>query len=129
MKWVDVKGYEGIYRVSDQGDLLNKKLGKTNKLNKRTDGYVNVNLYKNSERTSIYLHRLVYISFNPDADISDKVINHKNTIRFDNRLCNLEAITRSENNKPKNVAKKMNIEITQYEMHTLERILEKCQKA
>lgn len=46
---------------------------------------------------TMYVHRLVWMAFNPDVDISNYVVNHLNHQRDDNRLSNLESVTQQAN--------------------------------
>ena len=58
---------------------------------KHTNGYSRVSI----QRKDYYVHRLVAYEF--IGDIKGKEVNHKNSKKNDNRLCNLEIVTRSEN--------------------------------
>lgn len=111
-EWRDIPGYEGLYQVSNLGNVRsmsrvqrNKKLGTTYfrqqrgrqrilRKNKRL-GYIYVDLWNISGRTH-RVHRLVAKAFlTPDKSRPD--VNHKNGDKTDNRLENLEWCTKSEN--------------------------------
>lgn len=61
-------------------------------------GYFQIGLYKNNVRYFIGVHRLVAEAFIPNPN-NKTCINHKNGIRTDNRVENLEWVTYSENMK------------------------------
>lgn len=100
--WKDVIGYEGLYQVSNFGNIraLNYRKCKGKVINlKNFDngyGYHIVNMHKNGKHRSEKVHRLVAISFlnNPD-DLP--LVNHINGIRNDNRAENLEWCTHAKN--------------------------------
>lgn len=112
--WKDIVGYEGYYQVSNLGGFRsvdryivdkngNKKFvkSKTYDLTKKSyrdkDGYVEVALCKLGKTKYYRVHRLVWEAFN--GKIQDgMVINHKNEIKNDNRLSNIEVCTVLYNN-------------------------------
>lgn len=91
--WKDIKGYEGLYQVSNLGrvkslgNLQNKKekLLKTNICN----GYYAVYLYKNSKKKICLCHRLVAEAFIPNPK-NLPFVNHKDDNKLNNRMDNLE---------------------------------------
>ena len=93
--WKDVIGYEGIYQVSDIGNVRNVKSGKTLKPNLDTKGYLMIRLYKNAKFKICRVHRLVAEAFIPNPE-NKPTVDHINTIRTDNRLCNLRWFTQQE---------------------------------
>ena len=110
--WKDIKNYEGLYQVSDLGDVKSlpkfrrttknyNQLGyisKTKLLRKRKTkrGYYLVTLYKDKEAKSMYVHRLVAENFISNID-NKPCINHKDGDKTNNNKNNLEWCTYSEN--------------------------------
>jgi hypothetical protein len=95
--WKNINCY---YRVSNLGNVESCKMGYWRSMNKTKmpKGYLCVNLSENNKAKKQYVHRLVAIYFlsNP---LCKKTVNHKNGIKDDNRVENLEWATQSENNK------------------------------
>jgi len=99
--WKDVVWYEGIYQVSNLWRIrsLNiRRWGKEKILNpwKTKYWYTISTLWKLGTSNSSFLHRLVAQAFIPNPQ-NKPYINHKNWIRHDNRIENLEWCTGSEN--------------------------------
>jgi len=96
----DIKGFEGIYKVSNIGNV---KSIYTNKLigsicgEGDSYGYRHVVLWKDGEKVKdAKVHRLVAKAFIPNPK-NKPYINHINAIRNDNRVSNLEWCTHTEN--------------------------------
>jgi HNH endonuclease len=106
-KWKRVLGYES-YMVSDAGSMVRvrtygkepKAVWKPVAARPKKDGYITYHLCEDGVRKDPLAHRLVW-----EAHVGSIAegfeINHKNGIKADNRLVNLECITRSENMKHK----------------------------
>jgi hypothetical protein len=96
--WKDVVGYEGLYRISNQGTVCRLyKNGKVNFMTPRIlNGYWRVKLCNCNTQKEYFLHRLIAQAFIPNPDNKPE-INHINGIKTDNRIENLEWVTRSEN--------------------------------
>ena len=95
--WKPIKGYEGLYEVSDKGQVRNSK-GQLKTLKKDKDGYYKVCLSKNSKKRPYFVHRLVAEAFIHNKD-NKPVVNHIDGNKTNNRVANLEWVTRSENDK------------------------------
>ena len=105
--WKDVVGYEGLYQVSNLGNVKSLKFGKertlkygivpNNLINRIYKSHF-VNLYKDGKIKRFYVHRLVYQAFNGVIPEGYQ-IDHINNDPEDNRLENLQLLTRSENCK------------------------------
>ena len=90
----DIEGYEGLYQISNYGNVksLNyKKTGKDGLLKPQydSDGYCQVSLYKHHKGKSFPIHRLVAEHFidNPDNLYE---VNHKDENKLNNCVDNLE---------------------------------------
>lgn len=94
--WKNVKGYEGLYLVSDLGRLKSLRKNKIMKPEKTLSGYLRLSLTRNGRSKQKYIHQIVASAFIENVDSKDQV-NHKNEIKSDNRVCNLEWCTPSEN--------------------------------
>tara|TARA_R110000744_G_C19135943_1_gene537618 strand:- start:69 stop:593 length:525 start_codon:yes stop_codon:yes gene_type:complete len=103
--WKDVKGYEGYYQISNLGNIKNIKYLKTKKCNNdlllklkpcKHKGYVKVTLQKDGQKEYYLVHRIVAEHFIPN-DKNKATVNHKNGIKYDNSVGNLEWATYSEN--------------------------------
>lgn len=108
--WKDVKGYEGLYEVSNFGrvkskdrrvkvvykstfykNLKGKILKPTN-----TIGYDKVALYKEGRQKYHNIHRLVAEAFIPNEN-NLPIVNHKDESRNNNHVDNLEWCTHKYN--------------------------------
>lgn len=98
--WKNVVGYEGLYMVSDCGSAKSVKFGKERSLIPQLcrDGYFRVTLRINNAPKRFSVHRLVALAFITNHE-NKRCINHKNGIKTDNNVENLEWCTYSENLK------------------------------
>ena len=82
-KWIDIKGYEGEYRISSEGRVYSVKNNLLMKLRKKDNGYINVKLTKNGKSKHYLVHRIVAENFLENID-NKKQVNHINKIKDDN---------------------------------------------
>lgn len=99
--WKDIAGYEGLYQVSNLGNVRslnwrNTKLTKNLWLKPHNKGYLQVELAKNGTKKSFVVHRLVASAFleNP---FGYEEVNHKDEDKRNNNVENLEWCNRSYN--------------------------------
>lgn len=88
--------FSDTYEVSDNGNVRNIKTGRLLKPQKTNSGYLQLMLQKNGIKKHFYIHRLVAYMFLPMIDGKSEV-NHKNEIKTDNHVSNLEWCDRSYN--------------------------------
>lgn len=99
--WKDVVGYEGLYLVSNLGNVRSLKSGKILKPTYTRTGYAIVWLYGKEHlngRTgkAFSVHKIVANAFCIKG-VLDCEVNHINEDKSDNRACNLEWCTHKEN--------------------------------
>jgi hypothetical protein len=110
-KWKDVPGYEGYYQVSDIGNVksmsrLIQRIYKNKtpscffskekilKPVRKSKGYYHLTLHKDGIAKQATIHRLVMSAF---SGVSSMEINHKDGIKANNVLENLEYCDRKHN--------------------------------
>ena len=103
--WRDIKGYEGLYQVSDQGRV--KSLERKDRFGRvikerilrpsvGVRGYLYVDLCAGGKRKRLRVHRLVGEAFLLRAEGKD-AINHKDEDKTNNNVWNLEWVSHKEN--------------------------------
>lgn len=92
---IDIKNYEGLYAVTENGEVFNYKLNRFIK-QQRIGNYLTVALYKDKKHKQFYVHRLVGEAFleNPN---NHPVINHIDENPLNNNVSNLEWCTQQHN--------------------------------
>lgn len=100
--WKDIPGYEGLYQVSNTGQVRSLNYRRTGKKQilkpgYTKDGYETVNLNKEGSYKTYKVHRLVAMAFisNPN---NYPVVNHIDENKTNNAVWNLEYCTREYNN-------------------------------
>ena len=105
--WKPVKGYEGIYEVSNfsrvKALIRKTRTWQIHKesiasVNSKTRGYVKFGGHKNNIKEHLLMHRVIAEAWIPNPNNFPDV-NHINAIRDDNRIENLEWVTHSMNMK------------------------------
>lgn len=96
---IHIDGVErGRYRVFTNGQIYDSFRGSFRKEQDNGYGYKNVAFYIGEGKYKIvYIHRLVCKSFLPQKTLDGLEVNHKNHIKSDNYLDNLEWVTSSQN--------------------------------
>ena len=105
-RWIDIKGYEGLYQVSNLGRVKSLRRTKPNgqtvierilKESDNTRGYKYVSLSKHGILHKEYIHRLVALHF-LDNPMNYKYVNHKDEFKSNNNVNNLEWCSVEYNN-------------------------------
>lgn len=100
--WKDVAGYEGLYQVSNLGRVKSLKYRKKNeervlaRYQRKEKDYIRVQLWHGGKLKFAQVHRIEYEAFYGPIPEGMEV-NHINEDKTDNRLENLNLMTRKEN--------------------------------
>jgi hypothetical protein len=111
--WKDIAGYENLYQIGSDGSIKmvretlqrktdrkprpNPYYGKIMRCKLNGAGYLSTCFTKDGVTKMVSPHRLVAEAFIPNPE-NKRTVNHKNGIKTDNRLENLEWATSSEQN-------------------------------
>ena len=85
----DIKGYEGLYAITPEGEVWSYKRKKFLVLIADKKGYLRVNLCKDGKVKHYRIHRLVAEAYIPNPDNLPQV-NHKDENKANNCIQNLE---------------------------------------
>lgn len=100
--WKPVKGYEGLYEVSNYGRVRSLDYGRTGKIRVLKPGldghgYLKVCLSIGGKHKTLFIHRLVAIAFIPNPN-NYPIINHRDCNPLNNHVDNLEWCSYGYNN-------------------------------
>ena len=106
--WKDIPNYEGLYQISNYGNIKNIKRNRIKKLTINKDGYYITKLSKNNKKKIYLIHRLVADTFliknnykshknENNININELVVNHKHENKLNNHVENLEWCTTKYN--------------------------------
>lgn len=102
--WKDIKGYEGLYEISNLGQVRSIprkgtfKYKHILKTKKNKSGYLMVHLFKNGKGKAFTVHRLVAKTF-LEKSLNKQDVNHIDGNKENNYVSNLEWMTHKENMK------------------------------
>ena len=95
-RWADIKGFEGLYQISNKGRV--KRENKILKLCHNNYGYLHLSLCKENHAKTILVHTLVAKAF-IDNPYNYKQINHIDGNKENNSVSNLEWCSQKTNNR------------------------------
>lgn len=95
-EWKDIITHKGLYQISNLGRIRNNKR-QILKQELLENGYLRTHLSKNGKVKWYLVHRLVAEAFIDDNPSGLPYVNHKNEIKTDNRITNLEWCTQDYN--------------------------------
>lgn len=96
--WRDIKGYEGLYQISNKGRVWSVKRQIYMKQNIVNSYYQLSLVCKNGKQKSEKVHRLVALTFLGEPPEGKTVVNHKDENKLNNCVENLEWCDSTYNN-------------------------------
>lgn len=127
--WKDIDEFNGVYKISNVGNIVSFKKNVPKVLNPKPlkNGYKLVHLTYAGVNKKYSIHRLVAITFIPNLE-NKPCINHKNGIKTDNRVENLEWCTSSENTKHAYFNQLMKTKISRLQINEIKKSYNRNQK-
>lgn len=96
--WKDIPDFNGLYQVSNLGNVRSLITNRLLKINGDNYGYLQVILYKDKKRITGKVHRLVAKAF-IENQYNKPQVNHKDGNKLNNHVSNLEWMTNKENKR------------------------------
>jgi len=98
-KWRPVPNFEGLYEISQAGNIRSAKNKRrmAREPSGRTRAYRRVSLWPQGRRKHLQVHRLVAEAFHGPAPSKDHIVCHKDDIGHHNHKDNLYWGTRDDN--------------------------------
>lgn len=108
-EFVDIKNYEGLYQISNYGNVKSLSRSINNGKYTRasidiisstqynTGGYKIITLWKDNKKQTLTIHKLVAGAFLIKETITDGVINHIDNNKDNNKVTNLEIVSQLYN--------------------------------
>lgn len=93
-KFISIKNYEGLYEVSNLGNVKSLITNRILKSSFDNCGYKIITLCKDGKKLTKTIHRLVALNWIGESNLD---VNHKDGYKYNNKLENLEFITKSQN--------------------------------
>ena len=94
MEFVDIEGYEGLYKINILGDVMRNGIVRKPYVSNR--GYKRVCLSKDGKKKKYLIHRLIMLHFVPNPS-NLECVDHINRIKHDNRIENLRWVSKRDN--------------------------------
>ena len=91
-----IKGFEGLYSTDESGFIFTHRQNKRMKIFVNNSGYECLVLNTGKNRKRFLVHRLIALNYIPNLQ-GLKEVNHRNGIKRDNRVENLEWVSSSQN--------------------------------
>lgn len=94
--WKDIEGYEGLYKISKNGQVYSCKYKRLLKIKHNHGDYDVVQLYRNAVCKTLLVHRLVALAF-VENPLNKSCVDHIDTNKHNNNFDNLRWVTYKEN--------------------------------
>lgn len=94
--WKDIKGFEGLYKISNKGRIYSLITNKIRKSYITKKGYLRTSLCLNGKNKKFLVHQLVAQAFIPNPENKPQV-NHIDCNKQNNCVNNLQWVTNREN--------------------------------
>ena len=98
-QWRDVKGFEGLYKISSYGNIYSYTLEKLMKKQVNPTGYEQVLLYRDGKPFLKRIHRIVMENFSEEEFDHEMPVNHIDGNKLNNKVENLEMTTPKRNTR------------------------------